>query len=103
MAFVNSTNTLEEINAARMDNADYEASGSVEKAKNFFVACEVYLVKHADAVRNGEVSAEEDYRKIRESITEAKKWWRANDTTASAPVYAGGTRLLGVSRGGWRT
>lgn len=84
MAFVTSASTDDEVSAARQDNADYDVSDSVTKAKNFIVATRIYLARCADQVSKGGITVQEAHEKIQAELAKAEKWWAANDTSATA-------------------
>lgn len=91
MAFVTSASTDEEVNAALDDNADYDVSASVVKAKNYIVAARIYLRRKAEEMTKGGVSVRDDYQKTTEALAKAERWWAANDS--SAVTASGGGRV----------
>jgi hypothetical protein len=68
---------------AYYDNADYEETGSVAKAKAFVTACR-QLIGRPTKAGHGQASVEHSPDALREQMAYANEWLAANDTTNDA-------------------
>lgn len=76
--------TLAEIHAQYDDNADYDLTGSVSKAKLFIHACRLLLRRLTDSASKDGESFSVRYERIQKQLDEALSWWHANDQAASS-------------------
>lgn len=93
MAAVTSTSTVDEINAAYLDNCSYQEDASVAKAKAFVTVCRAILIRPSSGSKGGE-SGSWDYNQISSQLKEAQQWLAANDVTTAPTRHPGGYRLL---------
>jgi hypothetical protein len=81
MSTLTSASTLEEVQAAYYDNADYDAVGSVTKAKDFIVACR-YLILHLPRnINTAGSGVSPNVIDVRSEMQRAQTWLASNDTT----------------------
>lgn len=77
------TPTPTEIRDAYLDNADYEADGSLAKANLFVAACLRLLAQPSSVSVDGQAVAF-DLASVRESLTHARRWIAANTAGGKA-------------------
>ena len=78
-----SSSTDAQVRAAYEDNADYDTTASVAKAKLFVQACRIRLSRMQDEVAHGDARVQESYQKIADQLDAATSWWSANDEDAT--------------------
>ena len=75
------TSTLAEIQTAYLENADYQESGDVTKAKTFVTACRMLLVKMPEEADHSGERLQFDMELIRDEMKAAQSWLQAKDTS----------------------
>lgn len=80
---LDSTSTLDEIEAAYADNASYQETGDVTKAKAFVTACRLLLLKLPKLISQGgnQIALSPDL--IRKEMTQAQLFVSANGGSSS--------------------
>ena len=75
---ITSASSLSDIEAAFIDNADYEAQTSVTKAQQFLLACRALLLRRPQSAKRatgtGTFSGQWDTEAIREEMRRVQQW-----------------------------
>lgn len=95
MSTLSSASTRAQVLAAYADNASYEEDASIAKCKAFITACRFllspqHLVKQAGKGGGGGEMVETDQVLIRDEMTTARAWLRANDSDSTTSTGGGG-------------
>lgn len=79
---VDSSSTLDEVEAEYDDTASYLVDGSVEKARRFEVAVRILIRRVADEKSHGSsrLARRENLRLLQKELEDVRGWLRANDT-----------------------
>lgn len=80
MSTINSTSTLQEVQAAYDDNASYAEDGDVPKCRAFLTACRTLLRRMPAQTGTREAQLQLNPRLIQQ---EAQAWLEAHDTTST--------------------
>jgi len=89
--------TFDEAVDAYLDNADFEATGSLVKAKAFLTACVRLSVLLPQSASDQGSSQSFDMASVADNKRRAQEWINANNGSAGA-----GVRFLSVNTGGFR-
>jgi hypothetical protein len=95
---LSSSNTLEQIEAAYIDNASYAETGDASKCRAFITACRILLLKtpKQSGTRDGNVMLSPDL--IQKEKEAAEAWLASN----SSPTAADGQSVGTVVRASFR-
>ena len=81
MSTITSSSTIEDINAAFLDNVSYQEDGSVAKCRAFITAALALLIHRPKFIGNGPQQIAFDPVQLRKEIETARQW-QANSIAA---------------------
>ena len=81
-----SSSTTAQVRATYEDNADYPlAGGSVAKAKEFWKALQILILRMGDEVQSGDERVRSEYRRLQDQLKRVESWLGAHDADFLAP------------------
>lgn len=83
MAYLTSSATLAEVQAAYESNATYDLTASVTACKEFIQAGRMLIARMADQSSHGGTSLKESYQRIESQLVKAEAWLVQNDTAST--------------------
>lgn len=83
---IDSNSTRAEVEAAYLDNADYEERGSVTKANTFVTACRHLMLRRPRSAGHGNARVDLAPELIERQMTDAQTWIGANNTSGGGAV-----------------
>ena len=96
MSGITSASTIDQVEAAYIDNASYAEEGSVAKARAFVTACRVLLLKMPKETGSRDSRLTLNPELIHQEMSLAQDWINASDSGASSS-QAGGPNVSRMS------